>query len=350
MVFKTLYSLFSSDLAIDFGTHNSLIYAKGRGIVVSEPSIVAVDKNLGVIAFGREVFETLAHHKDGIVVVRPLKDGAIASLDLAEKLIQYFIRKAHSGKHWPSPRVVMAVPLNMTQVERHAFESCAYSAGASEVYLVEAAIAAAHGVGVPTNEPFGTLIVDIGGGTTDINVLSMGSSVYSLSIRVAGDEMDNSITRYVRRRHGLSIGKLVAQRIKFDIGSAFPLDVPKSITVQGRHLFEGELRSINVNDDEVREALSDDVLSIANAIHRAIDGMPPDLTADILERGIVLTGGGALLSNLDRRLSLETGLPVSTAEDPLASVVLGLGRTLSDFDLLKRMKLGNPLYGSNWEP
>lgn len=340
---RGLYSLFTSDLAIDFGTHSTLVYAKGRGIVCSEPSVVAVDKNLTVIAAGKKVADTLGIYKDSITVVRPLKGGAITRLDLAEKLIQYCIRKAHNGKTWVSPRVVIGVPPTMTQVERHAVESSTYRAGAAEVYLMETAIAAAHGAGVPMSEPYGVMIVDIGGGTTDINVMSMGSPVYSSSIRSAGIQMDQSIVEYIKQKYNLLVGQRTAEKIKIGIGSAYPLEEGvQTMTISGRHLLEGELRSIEVNDVEIREALDDDVTDIIKAVRWAIDMSPPDLTADMIERGIILTGGGALLSRLDRRLCIEMGMPVAVADDAHSSVVLGLSKTLNDFDLHRRMKSGNP--------
>lgn len=349
---RGLYSLFSSDLAIDFGTHSTLVYAKGRGIMYHEPSVIAVDKNLAVIAAGKTVADTLRVYKDSITVVRPIKGGAITRLDLAEKLIQHCIRMVHNGKTWVSPRVVIGVNPTMTQVERHAVESSTHRAGAAEVYLMETDIAAAHGAGVPMSEPYGIMIVDIGGGTTDISVISMGSAVYSYSIKSAGSQLDQSIVEYIRRKYNLLVGQRTAEKIKIAIGSAFPLDegrTTRTMRIAGRHLLEGELRSIEINDEEIREALADDVTHIINAVRRAIERSPPDLAADIIERGIVLTGGGALLSNLDRRLCIETGVPVVIADDALSCVALGIGKTLNDFDLHRRMKFGNPLYSTDRE-
>lgn len=346
---RELISLFSSDLAIDFGTHNTIIYAKGRGIVVSELSIVAIDKNQEVIAAGRRVAETLRTYQDSVTIVRPLKAGAITNLDLAEKLIQYCMRVAHNGKKWVSPRVVIGVHPEMSQVERHAVESCAYRAGASEVYLMETAIAAAHGAGVPMYEPYGVMLVDIGGGTTDINIISMGTCIHSTSIRAAGIQMDQSIIEYVRLKYDMLIGQSQAEKIKIGLGSAYPLDDLRTMKVRGRHLLNGELRTIELNDDEIREALSRDVKEIVEAIRMALETSTPELAADMIERGIILTGGGALLNNLDRRLSIETGLPITVAEDSLSSVVLGLGKTLHDFELHKRLKSDNLLYSSQWD-
>ena len=332
MAFKSIFSLFSSDLAIDLGTANTLVYAKGRGIVVSEPSIVAINKVTNAVeAVGRDAKEMLGRTPGNIVAIRPMKDGVIANFEVTEKMLQHFIRKAHNGKTWVSPRVVIGIPSEITQVERRAVEDSAYRAKASEVYLVEEAMAAAIGAGLPITEAFGNMIVDIGGGTTDIAVISLSGIVYSKSVRVAGNEMDEAITQYIKRA------------IKIELGSAFPLDEELSFEVRGRNLIEGIPKTITITDEEIREALGDSVSTIINAVRVALERTPPELSADIVERGIVLTGGGALLKNLDKRLSIETGLPVSLAEDPLASVVLGTGKMLSDFDLLKRVKWDNSL-------
>jgi rod shape-determining protein MreB len=334
MPFKSIFSLFSSDLAIDLGTANTLVYAKGRGIVVSEPSIVAINKVTNAVeAVGREAKEMLGRTPGNIVAIRPMKDGVIANFEVTEKMLQHFIRKAHNGKTWVSPRVVIGIPSEITQVERRAVEDSAYRAKASEVYLVEEAMAAAIGAGLPITEPHGNMVVDIGGGTTDIAVISLSGIVYSRSVRVAGNEMDEAITQYIKRKYNLLI----------ELGSAFPLDEPLSFEVRGRNLIEGIPKTITMTDEEVREALADSVSTIINAVRIALERTPPELSADIVERGIVLTGGGALLKNLDRRLSIETGLPVSLADDPLASVVLGTGKMLSDFNLLKRVKWDNSL-------
>jgi rod shape-determining protein MreB and related proteins len=342
--FKSIFSLFSSDLAIDLGTANTLVYAKGRGIVVSEPSIVAINKVTNAVeAVGRDAKEMLGRTPGNIVAIRPMKDGVIANFEVTEKMLQHFIRKAHNGKTWVSPRVVIGIPSEITQVERRAVEDSAYRAKASEVYLVEEAMAAAIGAGLPITEAFGNMIVDIGGGTTDIAVISLSGIVYSKSVRVAGNEMDEAITQYIKRKYNLLIGERTAEAIKIELGSAFPLDEELSFEVRGRNLIEGIPKTITITDEEIREALGDSVSTIINAVRVALERTPPELSADIVERGIVLTGGGALLKNLDKRLSIETGLPVSLAEDPLASVVLGTGKMLSDFDLLKRVKWDNSL-------
>src|ERR687889_121174 len=329
MAFKSLFSLFSSDLAIDLGTANTLVYAKGRGIVVSEPSIVAINKVTNTPeAVGKEAKEMLGRTPGNIVAIRPMKDGVIANFEVTEKMLQHFIRKAHNGKTWVSPRVVIGIPSEITQVERRA---------------VEEAMCAAIGAGLPITEPHGNMIVDIGGGTTDIAVISLSGIVYSRAVRVAGNEMDEAITQYIKRKYNLLIGERTAEAIKIQLGSGFPLDEPLSMDVRGRNLIEGIPKTITISDEEVREALADSVATIVNAVRVALERTPPELSADIVERGIVLTGGGALLKNLDKRLSIETGLPVSIADDPLSSVVLGAGKMLSDFDLLKRVKWDNTL-------
>ena len=344
MAFKSIFSLFSSDLAIDLGTANTLVFAKGRGIVVSEPSIVAINKITNAVeAVGRDAKEMLGRTPGNIVAIRPMKDGVIANFEVTEKMLQHFIRKAHNGKTWVSLRVVIGIPSEITQVERRAVEDSAYRAKASEVYLVEEAMAAAIGAGMPITEPQGNMVVDVGGGTTDIAVISLSGIVYSRAVRVAGNEMDEAITQFIKRRYNLLIGERTAEQIKIELGSAFELEEPLSMEVRGRNLIEGIPKTIVISDAEIREALADSVATIVNAVRVALERTPPELSADIVERGIVLTGGGALLKNLDKRLSVETGLPVSLAEDPLSSVVLGTGKMLSDFNLLKRVRWDNTL-------
>lgn len=339
-----IFSLFSSDLAIDLGTANTLVYAKGRGIVVSEPSIVAINKFTNQVeAVGRDAKEMLGRTPGSIVAIRPMKDGVIANFEVTEKMLQHFIRKAHNGKTWVSPRVIIGIPSKITQVERRAVEDSAYRAKASEVYLVEEAVAAAIGAGLPITEPGGNMVVDIGGGTTDIAVISLSGIVYSSSIRAAGNEMDEAITQYIKRKYNLLIGERTAESIKIELGSAYPLDKHLSLEVRGRNLIEGIPKTITVTDEEIREALSDSVVSIVDAVRVALEKTPPELSADIFERGMVLTGGGGLIKNLDKRLMLETGLPVTVADEPLLSVVLGTGQMLSDFELLKRVKWENTL-------
>ena len=345
MSFPLLSGFGSSDLAIDLGTANTLVYAKGRGVVVSEPSIVAINKATNQVeAVGTDAKEMLGRTPGNIVAIRPMRDGVIANFEVTEKMLQHFIRKAHNGRSWVSPRVVIGIPSEITQVERRAVEDSAYRAKASEVYLVEEAVAAAIGAGLPITEPHGHIVVDIGGGTTDIAVISMGGIVYSRAVRTAGDAMDELLTDFVKRKYNLLIGERTAEQLKMELGSAFPFPERCSMEVRGRNLVEGIPQTITVTDQEVREALDPAVSSIINAVRVALERTPPELSADIIDRGIVLTGGGALLRHLDERLKAETGLPVCIADDPLTSVVLGAGKMLSDFSLLKRVRWEKTLY------
>jgi len=340
MNLRSLFSLFSSDLAIDLGTANTLVYARGKGIVVNEPSIVAINKNTGEVeAVGKEAKEMLGRTPGNIVAIRPLKDGVIADFKVTEKMLNYFIQKAHNRKMLVHPRIVIGVPSEITQVEKRAVTESAYQAKASEVHLVEQAMVAAIGAGLPITEPSGNMIVDIGGGTTDIAVISLSGIVYSRSVRVAGNEMDEAIMHYLKRKYNLLIGERTAEQIKIEVGSAYPLEKPLTMEIKGRNLIEGVPKTLTIDDSEIREALSECVSTIMNAIRVALERTPPELSADISDRGIVLTGGGALLKNLDKRIREETGLPVSIADDPLASVVLGTGKMLSDFKLLRKISI-----------
>jgi rod shape-determining protein MreB len=340
MNLRSLFSLFSSDLAIDLGTANTLVFAKGKGIVVNEPSIVAINKNNGEIeAVGKEAKEMLGRTPGNIVAIKPMKDGVIADFKVTERMLNYFIQKAHGRKVLVHPRIVIGVPSEITQVEKRAVMDSAYRAKASEVHLVEQSMVAAIGAGLPITEPSGNMVVDIGGGTTDVAVISLSGIVYSRSVRVAGNEMDEAIMQFLKRKYNLLIGERTAEAIKIEVGSAFPLDKPLTLEIKGRNLIEGVPRTITVDDSEIREALSECVATIVNAIRVALERTPPELSADISDRGIVLTGGGALLKNLDKRIREETGLPVSIAEDPLASVVMGTGRMLSDFRLLRQISI-----------
>jgi len=361
MNLRSLFSLFSSDLAIDLGTANTLVYAKGKGIVVNEPSIVAINKNTGEVeAVGKEAKEMLGRTPGNIVAIKPMKDGVIADFKVTEKMLNYFIQKAHNRKMLVHPRIVIGVPSEITQVEKRAVMDSAYRAKASEVHLVEQAMVAAIGAGLPITEPSGNMVVDIGGGTSDVAVISLSGIVYSRSVRVAGNEMDDAIMHFLKRKYNLLIGERTAEAIKIEIGSAYPLDEPLTMEVKGRDLVEGvpktllltdeEVRearnliegvpkTITIDDSEIRESLSECVATIINAIRVALERTPPELSADISDRGIVLTGGGAMLKNLDKRIREETGLPVSIADEPLASVVLGTGRMLSDFKLLRKISI-----------
>ena len=337
---RSLLSLFSNDLAIDLGTANTLVFAKGKGIVVCEPSIVAVNQKTGKVeAVGKEAKEMLGRTPGNIVAIRPMRDGVIADFEHTEKMLDHFIRKAHNRSLGVRPRIVIGVPSEITQVEKRAVMDSAYRARASEVYLVEEAMAAAIGAGLPITEPTGNMVVDIGGGTTDVAVISMAGIVYSRTVRIAGNEMDEAIIQYNKRKYNLLIGDRTSEEIKMNLGSAFPLDEELTMEIKGRDLVEGIPKTLVVSDEEIREALAETVSVIIDAARVALEQTPPELAADIVDKGIVLTGGGSLLKNLDKRLREETGLPVSMADDPLASVVLGTGRMLSDFNLLKKISI-----------
>ncbi len=338
MNFRSLFSVFSSDLAIDLGTANTCVYARGKGIVLNEPSIVAINKDSGQVeAVGSEAKEMLGRTPGNIIAIKPMKDGVIADFEVTEKMLTYFIKRAHSRTVWVRPRIVIGVPSEITQVEKRAVKDSAYRAKAREVFLVEEAMAAAIGAGMPVGEPSGNMIIDIGGGTTDIAVISLAGIVYSKSVRVAGNEMDKAIIQYMRKNYNLLIGERTSEQIKMRIGSAYPLDEPETIDIKGRHLIEGVPKTITVSDEEIRKALAETVNVIVDAVRVALERTPPELSADIVDRGIVMTGGGALLKNLDKRLREETGLPLAMAEDPLACVVLGVGKMLSDFTLLRKI-------------
>ncbi len=337
---SSVLSVFSNDLAIDLGTANSLVYSKGRGIVVSEPSIVAVNQKTGKVeAVGKEAKEMLGRTPGNILAIRPMKDGVIADFEHTERMLSYFIEKAHNRKFGVRPRIVIGVPSEITQVEKRAVRDSAMRAKATEVYLVEQAMMAAIGAGLPITEPTGNMVVDIGGGTSDVAVISMAGIVYSRSVRVAGNEMDEAIIQYIKRKYNLLIGERTAEEVKMKLGSAFPLDEEITLEIKGRDLVEGIPKTIVVSDEEIREALAETVATIIEAVRVALEQTPPELSADIVDRGIVLTGGGALLKNLDKRLREETGLPVSIADAPLTSVVMGTGKMLTDFDLLRRVAL-----------
>ena len=308
--------------------------------MVNEPSIVAINKVTGRIeAVGREAKEMLGRTPGNIVAIKPMKDGVIADFEVTEKMLAYFIRKAHSRNVWLRPRIVIGVPSEITQVEKRAVKDSAYRAKASEVHLVEEAMAAAIGAGMPITEPSGNMVIDIGGGTTDIAVISLAGIVYSKAVRVAGNEMDESITQYAKRNYNLLIGERTAERIKMEIGSAFPLEQRATMEIKGRHLIEGIPKTVTITDEEIREALADTVNVIIEAVRVALERTPPELSADIVDRGVVLTGGGSLLKNLDKRLREDTGLPVAMAENPLTSVVHGAGKMLDDFPLLRKISL-----------
>ena len=341
MVLDFLLGMFSNDLAIDLGTANTLIYVKGEGIVCNEPSVVAVQKDARggrrVLAVGAEAKKMLGRTPGSIVAIRPLKDGVIADFEITEAMLRYFIQKIHNRKALVRPRIIICVPFGITEVEKRAVKESAESAGAREVHLVEEPMAAAIGAGLPIGEPTGNMVVDIGGGTTEVAVISLHGIVFSKSVRVGGDKMDEAIVQYIKRKYNLLVGERTAEQIKIEIGSAHPLDEPISMEVKGRDLVEGVPKTLLLSDEEIREALSEVVAAIVETVRVALERTPPELSADIMDRGIVLTGGGALLKRFDKRLAVETGLPVFIAEDPLSSVVLGTSKMLTDFKLLRRI-------------
>jgi len=337
-LFDAVLGMFSNDLAIDLGTANTLVYLKSKGVVVSEPSVVAVQKDAAgqkrVLAVGTEAKNMLGRTPGSIVAIRPMKDGVIADFDITEEMLRYFIRKVHERKALVRPRIVICVPSGITQVEKRAVKESAESAGAREVYLIEEPMAAAIGAGLPVADATGSMVVDIGGGTTEVGVISLGGVVYANSVRVGGDRMDEAITSYIRRNYGMLIGEATAEHIKKQMGSAFPGAEVREMEVKGRSLAEGVPRSFNVSSNEVLEALTEPLNAIVSAVKQALEQTPPELGADIAEKGMVLTGGGALLRDLDRLLMEETGLPVIVAEDPLTCVVRGCGRALEEVDKL----------------
>jgi len=340
MPFGALFRYFSNDLAIDLGTANTLIYARNRGIVVREPSIVVINKVTNrVEAVGNEAKEMLGRTPGNVEAIRPMKDGVIADFEVTERMLDYFIKKAHGRKNFVQPRIVIGVPGEITQVEKRAVRDSAQKAGASEVFLVEQAMMAAIGAGLPITEPSGNMIVDIGGGTTDIAVISLSGIVYSRSVRVAGNELDEAVLSYLKRKYNLLIGERTAELIKCEIGSAYALRERLTMTIKGRDLIEGIPKELTISDEEIREALTEPVNVIVEAVRMALERTPPELSADIMDKGIVLSGGGALLRALDERIRHETGLPVVQAEDPLACVVLGTGRVLENIELLRKVSI-----------
>ncbi|MGE5344750.1 MAG: rod shape-determining protein [Acidithiobacillales bacterium] len=340
MAFRSFFSIFSNDLAIDLGTANTLVFAEGRGIVVREPSIVAINRITNKVeAVGSAAKEMLGRTPGNIAAIRPMKDGVIADFEVTERMLDYFIKKAHGRSLFVRPKIVISVPSDITQVEKRAVKDSALQAGASEVFIIEQSMAAAIGAGLPITEPTGNMIVDIGGGTTDVAVISLAGIVYSKSVRVASNEMDEAIIQYIKRRYNLLVGERTAEQVKIEIGSAYPLDEPLTMEIKGRDLVEGVPKTLTLTDAEVRESLAETVGIIVEAVRVALERTPPELSADIMDKGIVLTGGGAMLKNLDRRLREETGLPISLAEEPLSSVALGTGAMLADVDLLRKISI-----------
>jgi len=337
-MFKNILGYFSNDLSIDLGTANTLIYSRGHGIVLDEPSVVAIreDSSRGgrvVEAVGMEAKNMLGRTPGNITAIRPLKDGVIADFTVTEKMLQHFIRKAHSSRYFrPSPRVLICVPYGSTQVERRAIRESAEGAGARKVHLIDEPMAAAIGAGMPVHEARGSMVLDIGGGTSEVAVISLNGIVYAASVRIGGDRFDEAITSYVRRNYGILIGEATAERISHEIGSAFPGQEVLEISVKGRNLSEGVPRSFTLNSNEILEALQEPLQGIVGAVKEALEQTPPELGADVAERGIVLTGGGALLRDIDKLLMEETGLPVVIADDPLTCVARGGGRVIELID------------------
>ncbi|OGW26515.1 MAG: rod shape-determining protein [Nitrospirae bacterium GWC2_57_13] len=330
---------FSNDMAIDLGTANTVVFVKGRGIVCNEPSVVAIATKTGkVIAVGTEAKRMLGRTPGDIQTIRPIKDGVISNFDVTGEMLRHFIQRVHNRKTFIRPRIIIGVPSGITQVEQRAVKDAALSSGGREVYLIEEPVAAAVGTGLPISEPSGNMIVDIGGGTTDVAVISMDGVVYSRAIRVGGDKMDEAIINYIKRKYNLLIGEMMAEQIKLDLGSAYKLDANRqTMEIKGRDLVSGIPKTLILDDDEVREALAEPVGQILNAIKAALENTPPELAADIVDKGIVLCGGGALLKGLDVFLREETSLPIIIAEDPLTCVVLGAGKLLDDLDVLKKV-------------
>ncbi len=341
MVFDKLIGMFSNDMGIDLGTANTLVLSRGEGIIINEPSVVAIksDKHgrQRILAVGREAKEMVGKTPGDIKAIRPMKDGVIADFDITEKMIRYFIEKAHKRKAFIRPRIIICVPYGLTQVERKAVKESALSAGAREVYLIEEPMAAAIGAGLPVKEPQGSLVVDIGGGTTEIGVISLGGLVVSKSIRVAGDKIDAAIMDYIKKKYNLVIGERVAEDLKIEIGTALPLEEPLKMSVTGRDQVGGLLNSITVTSEDIYEAMKEPLRSIAEALKDVLEETPPELAGDIIENGIMLTGGGALIRNLDKYLSQIVKIPVFIADEPLLAVAKGTGHVLEEIEILQQL-------------
>jgi rod shape-determining protein MreB len=343
VIFDWLYSLFSNDMAVDLGTATTLIYVKGKGIVTAEPSVVAVAKDTKgvrrVVAVGKEAKEMLGKTPGHIEAMRPLRDGVIADYEITEAMLRYFIARASSRWTLIRPKIIICVPYGITDVEKRAVKESAENAGAREVYLIEEPMAAAIGAGLPITEPSGSMVVDIGGGTTEVAIICLGGIVYSQSVRVGGDKMDEAIVQYLKRKYNILIGEQTAERVKCTIGSAHPFGEMLSMEVKGRDLVAAVPRTITVDSDEIREALSEPINAIVGAVLAALEKTPPELSSDIVDRGIVMTGGGALLRNFDVLLREQTGLPVMVCDDPISAVVVGTGKALDHINLLKEVTI-----------
>ncbi|MFC2140482.1 rod shape-determining protein [Candidatus Auribacterota bacterium] len=339
-MFSSILGMFSKDMGIDLGTANTLVFAKGRGIVLCEPSVVAIQEGTNnVLAVGEEAKNMLGRTPGNIVAIRPMKDGVIADFEITESMLRYFIRKVHNkgALLQPRPRVVIAVPSGITEVEKRAVEDSAAHAGAREVHLIKEPMAAAIGVGLPVQEPAGNMIIDIGGGTTEVAVISLAGIVFSKSVRVGGDELDEAIIQYMKRTYNLMIGERTAEDIKIKIGSAYALPEELTLEVKGRDLVAGLPKTLTINSEEIREAMSEPISTIVEAVRITLERCPPELSADLVDRGLVLAGGGALLKQLDKLLADETGLPVHVADDPLSAVAIGTGKVLDELNILKKV-------------
>lgn len=339
---KTM-SFIGRDMAIDLGTANTLVYVRGRGIVLNEPSVVAINQDTGgILAVGLEAKKMIGRTPGNIVAIRPLKDGVISDFDTTERMLRYFIQKVHKRRHFAKPRLVVCVPSGITGVEQRAVKDAGYAAGARKVYIIEEPMAAAIGAGLPIHEPTGNMVVDIGGGTTEIAVISLGGIVTVQSIRVGGDELDQSIITWIKREYSLLLGERTAEEIKMAIGSAFPAMGEPDAEIRGRDLVTGLPKTILVTAEEIRKAVDEPVSRIVEAVKTTLDSCPPELSGDIMDRGIVLTGGGALLHGLDERLRHETGIAVHIAENPLNAVVMGTGRCIEEFEALEKVLISEP--------
>jgi rod shape-determining protein MreB len=336
-------SLIGRDMAVDLGTANTLVYVRGRGIVLNEPSVVAVNTNTqGIVAVGSNAKRMIGRTPENIVAIRPLKDGVIADFDTTERMLRYFIQQVHRRRRFAQPRIIICVPSGITAVERRAVKDTAYAAGARRCYIIDEPMAAALGAGLPVHEPTGNMIVDIGGGTTEVAVISLGGIVTGQSVRTAGDELDQSIIEYVKKEYSLMLGERTAEQIKMAIGSAFPLEDEPSAELRGRDLVSGLPKTIVMGAPEIRKAIEAPLNDIVDAVKATLDRCPPDLAADVMDRGIVITGGGALLRGFDDRLRAETGMAVSIAENPLSSVALGAGRCIEEFSTLQQVLSPEP--------
>jgi rod shape-determining protein MreB len=336
-------SFLGRDMAVDLGTANTLVYVRGRGIVLNEPSVVAINTNTGkIVAVGIEAKRMIGRTPGNIVAVRPLKDGVIADFDVTERMLRYFIQRVHKRRHFAKPRIVVAVPSGITGVEQRAVKEAGYQAGARRVYIIEEPMAAAIGAGLPVHEPTGNMVVDIGGGTTEVAIISLGGIVTSQSIRVGGDELDQAIISYAKKEYSLMLGERTSEEIKMAIGSAYPFEDEPHAEIRGRDLVSGLPKTVVISAEEIRRAIEEPVNTVVDAVKTTLDKCPPELSGDIMDRGIALTGGGALLKNIDERLREETGMPIHMVDNPLDSVVLGSGKCVEDFEALRQVLVPEP--------